>query len=136
MTPLQLFNEVLYQNYNHDLCKRVPIPDEIKSLWISNPKTRLENEAIEFKQWVKVRWITIIACLLYSLYFYNFNNQNSFAIWTVFFAIAGYEIAYSDLKKEINANKSFIAMESYKLKVNELFFRLYPQLKLNDNTEE
>lgn len=72
-----------------------------------------------------MRSILIAAAFLYFVIFQRFNGD----ALALVFVLAGYEFAYSTLRKEKNTLDNFLASERYQSNVDEFLTKKYPGYK-------
>lgn len=98
------------------------IPKGAGSLWFSKPI----KSNIEEARWGTYTRGTLIAFAL--LYFIIFESSNSAVIWALI-VIAGYECAYTALRKEKNMIDNILADMAYSNNVDEFLRETYPGYK-------
>lgn len=100
------------------------IPEGAIALWIMKPTKSNIKEA----RWGTYTRSTLIAfSMLYLIIFQNLNS----AIWAwIVMVMAGYEFAYSSLRKEKNEIDNILSAERYRTEVNRFLRKTYPEYKL------
>lgn len=102
---------------------RKEIPEGAIALWIMKPTKSNIKEA----RWGTYTRSTLIAfSMLYLVIFEKFNSD----IWAwIVVVMAGYEFAYTTLRKEKNEIDNILAAERYRKKVNKFLRKTYPGYK-------
>ena len=101
---------------------RKEIPEGTVALWIMKPtKSNIE----EARRGTYTRSTLIAFALLYLIIYENFNGAAIGAL----IVMAGYEFAYTILRKEKNEIDNILAAERYRKEVNRFLRKTYPGYK-------